>query len=287
VLPGSQPSAIEAVLAKGSSLTFFRICMMFSKAIKDLSGGIQLFHVWFYQAYHEISAKYKRTIFGSLWIVGSMVFMSIAFSLVSSALFGQNLADTLPYVMAGIMGFNLVGIIFGEAPEVYLSNAGIISNHAYPFTYYTLESVTKNFMIFFHNVIVLIIILVLVQKLAIPHWSIVIALPVVFLNLCTWGGLVSMLAARFRDIRFLLPYMATIVMFCTPIMFKADQLKGPRRLIVDLNPLYPFIEMLRAPLLGHAMPMQYWATALGITVAGIILWLVFFNAFRNRISFWV
>ena len=183
---------------------------MFSKAIKDLRGGIDLTHVWFYQAYHEISAKYKRTIFGSLWIVGSMVFMSIAFSIVSSALFGQNLADTVPYVMAGIMGFNLVGIIFGEAPEVFMSNAGIISNHAYPFTYYTFESVTKNFMVFFHNVVVLYIILALVQRLAIPHWSILLALPLVFINLFTWSSLVSMLSARFRDMRFFLPYLALL-----------------------------------------------------------------------------
>jgi ABC-type polysaccharide/polyol phosphate export permease len=260
---------------------------MFSKALKDLSKGIGLFHVWFYQAYHEISAKYKRTVFGSLWIVGSMVFMSIAFSIVSAALFGQNLADVVPYVMGGIMAFNLVGTIFGEAPEIYMSNAGIISNHAYPFTYYTFESVTKNFMIFAHNVVVLEIILLLLQKMAIPHWSILIALPLVFVNLFTWGGLVSMLSARFRDMRFLLPYLLTVIMFMTPIMYKVSQFNGPKKLIVELNPLYPFVEMLRSPLLGYAMPLQYWESALGVTVAGILLWLIFFNAFRSRISFWV
>lgn len=260
---------------------------MFSKALNDLSGGLKLSHVWFYQAYHEISAKYKRTVFGSLWIVGSMTFLSLAFALVSSALFHEDLHELLPYVMGGIMAFNLVGMVLTDAPETYLSNAGIISNHAYPFTYYTLEAVTKGFMIFAHNVVVLIIALLLVQALHVPHWSILIALPVVFLNLCTWGSLVSMMSARFRDLRFLLPYLTTVVMFATPIMYRVHQLEGPKKLIVTLNPIYPFIEMLRSPLLGHGMELQYWGTAAIVTFVGIVLWLIFFNMFRNRISFWV
>ncbi len=260
---------------------------MFSKAIKDLSGGIKLWHVWFYQAYHEISAKYKRTALGSLWIVGSMVFMSVAFSIVTGAVFGQNLKDTLPYVMGGIMAFNLVSIVLTECPEVYISNSGIISNHAYPFTYYTLESTTKNFMVFAHNLVVFEIILAACQRLAIPHWSILIALPMVYVNLFTWGSLSSMMSARFRDMRFLLPFLTTVVMFCTPIMFRVEQFTGPKKLIVDLNPIYPFIEMIRSPLLGHTMALQYWATAGGITLLGAFLWLIFFSTFRNRISFWV
>ena len=260
---------------------------MFSKAIKDLSGGLKLWHVWFYQAYHEISAKYKRTVLGSLWIVGSMVFLSIAFSIVTAAVFGQDLKDTLPYVMGGLMAFNMVSIVMTESPEVYLSNGGIISNHAYPFTYYTFESTTKNFMIFAHNLVVFEIILAICQRLAIPHWSILIALPVVFINMFTWGTLASMMSARFRDLRFLLPYLTTVIMFCSPIMFKVTQFTGLKKLIVDLNPVYPFIEMIRSPLMGQPMALQYWGTAAGITFLGILLWLIFFNAFRNRISFWV
>lgn len=260
---------------------------MFSKAINDLSAGINLWHVWFYQAYHEISAKYKRTIMGSLWIVGSMVFMSLAFALVTSAVFGQNLKDTLPYVMGGILSFNLIAVVLTESPEVYMTNSGIISNHAYPFSYYSLESAAKNFLIFAHNLVVFEIILVICQSLAVPHWSILIALPVVFLNMFTWGCLVSMMAARWRDLRYLLPFLTTVVMFCSPIMFKVSQFTGPRKLIIELNPFYPFMEMIRSPLLGKPMPMEFWEIAAGITVLGIVLWLVFFNAFRNRISFWV
>jgi len=142
-------------------------------------------------------------------------------------------------------------------------------------------------MIFAHNLVVFELLLVLVQRLVVPHWSILIALPLVYFNLLTWGALVSMASARFRDLRFLLPYLITVVMFCTPIMFKADQFVGKKKLLLTLNPLYPFVEMIRSPLLGVPMANEYWMTAIGITIAGAVLWLIFFNWLRGRISFWV
>ncbi len=216
-----------------------------------------------------------------------MVFMSIAFSLVASIINNQSLQDTLPYVTGGVMAFTLVGIVLNESPEVYIANSGIISNHAYPFTYYSFESVTKAMMIFAHNVVVFEIVLALVHRLAFPHWSIIAAIPLVYINLFTWGSLVSMASARFRDLRFLLPYLTTIFLFMTPIMYPADKFVGNKRLLLDFNPLYPFVEMLRSPLMGIPMALHYWYIAFGITLAGMLLWLVFFNSMRNRISFWV
>lgn len=260
---------------------------MFSRAIKDLSGGLSLSHVWLYQAYHEISSKYKRTMLGSLWITGSMVFTSISFAIVFGALFGQSLADNLPRIMGGLIGFYLIGHILTEAPEVYMSNSPIIRNHAYPFTYYSFEAVTRNFFVFLHNIVILEIILVIVQKWAIPHWSLLIGLPLVLFNMFTWGSLVSMLAARYRDLRFLLPYLSMPIQFLTPIMYTVDQLKGMKLLLVELNPFYPFVEMIRSPMLGTMMPMQYWPMALIITAVGALLWMFFFSIMRKRIAFWV
>jgi len=272
---------------------------MLSKAIDDLRRGWSLNHVWTYQANHEVSAKYKRTIFGPLWLCGSMIFMSLSFALVFGALWGQDLRETLPNIMAGILAYNTIAYILMEAPETYMMNSGIIRNHAYPFTYYTFEAVTKNIIQMAYNIIAFEAVMAIIQFLprsaksleidpvAIPHWSFVIGLPFVCLNMFTWGSLVSLLSSRFRDMRFLIPYISTVVMFMTPIMYKPKDLKGMQMLFVELNPLYPFVEMIRSPLRGHAMPMNLWPMALGVSAVGIVMWLIFFSAFRKRIPFWV
>jgi len=260
---------------------------MLSKALLDLQRGYKLSHVWTYQAYHDITAKYKRTALGSLWVAGQVIFTSLSFAIVFGALFGNSIQETLPYLMSGIVCYQAAGSVLTEAPEIYMSNSGIIKNHAYPFTYYSFEAVARNLILWAHNVLVLEIILVLLQRWSLPHWTLIIGLPIVAINMFTWGSLVSMVSSRYRDLRFLLPYLGGLIQFMTPIMWHPEQLKGMSGLLVTYNPFFPLVEMLRAPLLGTAMPIEYWKSALIVTVSGAILWLLFFSAHRKRIAFWV
>lgn len=260
---------------------------MFEKAIRDIVAGFGLWRVWLYQAYHDISAKYKRTALGSLWIAGAWVSTSLSFAIVFGALFGNDIRTTLPFLMGGILAFNLIAFVINEATEIYVGNSGIISNHAYPFSFYTAHSLARSLLLFFHNAIVYLISLMLLSALKIPHWSIVFGLIIVVFNMFTWGTVVGMLSARFRDLRFLLPYLSSIIQFMTPIMYNPDQLKGMKHIFVDFNPFYPFVEMLRSPLMGHAMNPKLWPMAIGVTIVGAIVWVAVFPPLRKRIAFWV
>ncbi len=260
---------------------------MYSKAFKDLKAAFSLWHVWFYQAYHVISAKYKRTALGSLWISGSMVATSVSLSIVFGGIFGQNLKDALPFIMAGILCFGFAGYPLVEGHETFLSNGSIIKNHAYPFTFYIMEGTTRNFFMFFHNLIVFYLAMFIVSAAKIPHWTIIPALLVAWIYMASWGTITAMMASRYRDLRFLLPYIGQLMTFITPVFWRADQLTGWRRLIVDLNPVYGILEIVRAPLLGNIPPPQAWLLASIAAGSGVILWLIFFPQLRRRIPFWV
>jgi ABC-type polysaccharide/polyol phosphate export permease len=260
---------------------------MINKSINDLKRSISLYHVWTHQAYHELSAKYKRTVLGPLWISSGMVANSLALSIVMGVIQGQNLQDALPYVMGGVMCFALVSIILTEAPETYMTSAGIIKNHPYPYSYYTLESVTRNFILFAHNLVVYFITMAILGKLTIPHWSILIAFPLIYVTCVTWCTLASMVAARFRDLRFMLPFLSQIIFFMTPCFWRADNVTGWRSILVYGNPFYGLMEITRSPLLGFSAPMIAWQLSVGALALGVALWLVMFGAFRGKIAFWV
>ena len=260
---------------------------MVSKAIDDLKKGMSLYRVWIHQAYHEISAKYKRTVLGSLWISGGMVSTSLALSIIMGGIQGQNLPDALPYVMAGILSFALTSYTLLEAPDAYMAASNIIKNHAYPFTYYTFESLTRIFLIFLHNCVAYAIVMAILLRLTVPHWSIIFGLIVVYMNSFVWGALSSMVASRFRDMRFLLPFMSQIVFFVTPVFWYPHNMKGWREHLVTFNPFYGLLEVVRSPIMGHAAPEQAWILALSSLGVGVVLWLLCFNAFRGKIAFWV
>lgn len=260
---------------------------MFAKANKDIVAGLKLYYVWVYQAYHDISAKYKRTVLGSLWISGGMVVMSVSLAILFGALFRQGIQESLPYTMAGIMVFGLISYVLNDGAEMFIHSGGIIKNHAYPFTYYAFHTICKQFFIFLHNIVVYWIATILIGAAAVPHWTIILGVLNALLFMFGWGMMFGMLASRYRDMRFLLPYIGTLLSMLTPIFWRAEHLPDNIRAIVNLNPFYQAIQLIRAPLLGQAPESNSWMIALSYTALGLMLWYFTFSAFRRRIPFWV
>jgi len=258
-----------------------------NKAIQDIIAGFKLYPVWLHQAYYFLSAKYKRTVLGSLWIAGNFVFYSLAIALIFGDLFNHSLKSFLPYVMLGTLGANLSLWVLHDAPELYMSSASIIRNHANPFTYFTYEEVARVTMLFLHNLVVFYIFMIFNGTLVIPHWTIIFGLPLVLLIMAFWGSLVGLAAARYRDLRFLLNSMSTMLFFLTPIYWHIEQLGPKHRWIAEFNPLYTMVTLIRDPLMGRAPANEFWSIALGLALSGFALWFAAFSAFRRRIPFWV
>jgi ABC-type polysaccharide/polyol phosphate export permease len=259
----------------------------FGKAFADLNAGARLYRVWVHQAYYGLSAKYKRTALGSLWISGGMVASSLSMAIVFGGIFQQDLKVALPLIMAGIICYSLAVFPLSEGPEAYISNAVIIVNHAYPFNYFIFESVCRAFFLFLHNIVVFYIAVALTGGLNATHWTIIPGLSLVLCSMFVWSNCAAMFAARFRDARFLLPFIGSLMFIVTPIFWPAEMLEGWRVALIHFNPLYGLVEVVRSPLIGKAPPPEAWTLAITSTALGVLAWLMFFPANRRRIPFWV
>ncbi|WP_172961185.1 ABC transporter permease [Asticcacaulis excentricus] len=257
-----------------------------NKALRDLIAGFNMHSIWLHQAYHTLSAKYKRTILGSLWIAGNFVFTSLAVSLVFGILFQQDLKELLPYAMLGNLAGSTCLWVITEAPELFVAHSSMIKNHAYPFTYFVFEGLARLFLLFGHNLVVFYIFMAANRTLAIPHWTIVPGLLLVLLVLFCWGLVIGQLSARFRDLRFLLPNLSTMLFFLTPIYWHVDMLRD-KQWIAEFNPLYNLVSLIREPLLGHAPSMGNWLHVGVAAVVGLIVTSIVFGLYRRRIPFWV
>ncbi len=122
--------------------------------------------------------------------------------------------------------------------------------------------------------------------LAIPHWSLIPGLLIVTLAMVSWGSVFGMIAARYRDLRFLLPSVSNLLFFLTPIYWHVDLL-GPKAWIATANPLYNLISILRQPLLGLTATDANWIYSSIVALVGVIAWFILFSLFRRRITFWV
>jgi ABC-type polysaccharide/polyol phosphate export permease len=99
--------------------------------------------------------------------------------------------------------------------------------------------------------------------------------------------LLAMIAARYRDISQLIKNLIQVVFFITPVMWNPSVLPANKLFFVWGNPIYPFIEMIRAPLLGNLPSLQIIVTSLGITLLTIMCSFIVFVRYRSRIIYWL
>ena len=95
------------------------------------------------------------------------------------------------------------------------------------------------------------------------------------------------LNARFRDAAHMATIFMQVAFYVTPVIFPADLLRARGlALIIDVNPLYHLLEVVREPLLnGHAAPtFSYVAVAVVLVILALVAGALI-QMYRRRIVF--
>lgn len=257
------------------------------RAVQDLRDGAGSIHVWPMLAWQEIRRRYRRSVLGPLWLTVSTAIMVGAMAPLYGKLFGQDLSIYFPYLTTSIVVWLLLSNLVTESCNAFISVDGLIKDVRLPFTVYILSVVWKNMLIFFHNFLIVLIVLIAFGNGV--EWRSLLALAglvVVAINGVWLGLLLGLLCARFRDIPQIVTSLVQIAMFLTPVLWPAQKL-GRHEWVAQWNPLFHFLELVRNPLLGKPIEMLTWMAVSAITVAGFGVTLLVFARFRRRIAYWL
>lgn len=204
-----------------------------------------------------------------------------------AGLFGQSIHDYLPYVAVGMIVFNLMTTIATEGSQVFIVSSRTILQTRAPLSIYVYQMVWRNILIFLHNMVIYILLLIFFPDLL--GVEILLAIPALILvvTLFFFGSLVvAALSARFRDVPPIVTSVMQIAFFLTPVFWKAESLRG-REIFVSLNPFYYLLEIVRLPLLGQVPSLSTWAAVILMNCVAAIIAFLFFARVRARIAYWV
>jgi ABC-type polysaccharide/polyol phosphate export permease len=81
--------------------------------------------------------------------------------------------------------------------------------------------------------------------------------------------------------------MMRFLLFFTPVFWIPDRSSHLRGLLVDLNPLYHFLTIVRDPILGHVPALNHYLVALGCAAVTTFAGLVVFGFMRKRVTIWL
>ena len=74
--------------------------------------------------------------------------------------------------------------------------------------------------------------------------------------------------------------------FFTPILWQVETLKN-RTYLAEMNPVFHWIEIIRAPLLGHLPSVSNYLWSLASLVVLFILATYYLGRYRSRIAYWL
>ena len=267
----------------------------FARAFTDLRLGWSQRELWLHLGWQDIKQKYRRSVLGPFWITIATGVMAVALGLLYSVILDQELSYFLPFLTVGLIIWGLIQGCIIDGSEVFITNEGLIKQLPSALSVHVYRLVWRQFLLLMHNMIIYVIIIAVFwssHDLSLASLMAIPALALLVINGVWVSLLFGIFATRFRDVAPLLASLVQLLFYVTPIVWSTKVItdrpgQENRAKIAELNPLYHYLDIVRAPLLGEQQQAYHWYIVLAITVVGWALALLAMRQFRARVPYWV
>ena len=270
-------------------VVFPKICQR-ELAWLDIKDGLKKWPIWLMLAYQDIKLRYRRSVLGPFWLTLSMAITVYSMGYLYAHLFHIDLTTYYPFLIAGMLTWTLLSSMITELTDTLVSFDGLIKQIKLPYSVHIHRVVSRNLIIFFHNILVIVPVWIIFHdhiKLNLYTLLLIPGLFFIYFNAISYGLILSMIGARYRDISQVIKSLVQVVFFVTPVLWSPQILSEHNRYIATWNPVYSFIELVRAPLLGQPPTSTNLLAVALVTLLGIGLSAKIFIRYRARIIYWL
>jgi ABC-type polysaccharide/polyol phosphate export permease len=254
----------------------------------DVISGMCAFDIWGRLGWRETKRRYRRTVFGPFWTTVSIALFVTTLGLVWSNLWNKDPKAYLPYLTAGMVCWVFFSSICTEGCAAFWHNDKLIKQLRISYTLLACVSVWRNVTVFLHNISIFILVCIYARlSVAWPTLLVIPGFALLCLNAVWLVALLAAVCARYRDMQQLVTNLLQITLFLTPIFWSTDQLTGRMRTLIEFNPLYHLIAIVRDPMLGRAPEPLHWIVAACLALAGWTAIVLVLTKFRHRIVYWL
>lgn len=245
--------------------------------------------LFFFLAWRDILVRYKQTVIGIAWSVIRPLLTMLVFVIV----FGRiaKLPDNgVPYpilVFTAMLPWQFFANALTDSSTSMLVNANMVSKVYFPRIIMPASSVVVacvDFLISF----ALLCLLMLIYRFS-PSINI-LALPLfvilAFITALGPGLLFASLNVKYRDFRYIVPFIVQIGLYISPVGFTSTVVPEQYRLLYNLNPMVGVIDGFRWAVCGAgSFPLYLPGLILSITISITFLALGVWNFRRTERTF--
>lgn len=238
---------------------------------KDLWRYRELFY---FLAWRDILVRYKQTTLGIAWALIRPLLTMIVFTIIFSKL-AKLPSGNIPYpllVLAAMLPWQFFASAVAESGNSLIGNANMISKVYFPRFVIPTSSVIVSFVDFLISG--MIIIAMMVWYGFTPDWHL-LALPflllLAFATALGAGLWVAALTVKYRDFRFISPFIVQLGLYVSPVGFSSDIVPEQWRLLYSLNPMVGIIDGFRWSLLAGETSLYLPGLLISIGLALLLL----------------
>lgn len=255
-------------------------------SIGKLFNGKELWtfrELFYFFTWRDIKIKYKQTALGFLWaVLQPLMMMFVLTFFVGRAM--NVPSQSLPYpvfVYSGLIIWNTFSFGLTNASASMVNNSAIIKKIYFPRVIIPLSSILVALFDFCMAFIVFIGLLIYFkQPVSLDAlWCWPLALFFCVVATLGPGCLFSALTVKYRDFRYVIPFVVQLLFFVSPIIYPVSFIKYPAlQYAVSLSPVYAAIELFRYPLLDSpVMHSNLLMASGGSGILFLILGLIYFR----------
>lgn len=241
---------------------------------RDLWRYRELFQVL---AGRDVAVRYKQTVIGIVWAVMRPFLTMLIFTIIFSRIAKLPSEGEAPYalmVLAGLLPWTFFSTALGDASLSLVTNSNLISKVYFPRLIIPTATIVVSFVDLLISFVILVAMMVwyrfapTVNILALPLFVIL-----AFLTSLGPGLWITALNVKYRDFRYIIPFMLQFGLYVSPVGFSSTAVPEQWRLLYSLNPMVGVIDGFRWCILGGNSHI-YWPSLVSTAVITVFfLWL--------------
>lgn len=257
--------------------------------LKDVLSGFSRYSLVFMLGWQDVLQRYRRSALGPFWLTISMGVMIGSIGFVFGQIFNAPMKEFLPFLAVGLILWSFISTVITDGCTGFISAEQIIKQVPMPLFVHILRIIWRNMLILFHNMIIFpITLLIFGRSLEFSSVVAIFGLLLLVINLAWVSLTLGVLCARYRDLPQMISSALQVLFYLTPIIWMPSLLPDRAGMyLLDLNPIYHLLAIVREPLLGGTPTALNWQISIGMAVIGWSVTIAFYGRYKRRIAYWL
>ena len=241
--------------------------------------------LFFFLVWRDIKVRYKQTVLGATWAILQPILTMIIFSVIFGKLAGLP-SDGVPYpifTFAALLPWQLFSFALTNSSNSLVNEKNLITKVYFPRIIIPTSSIVAGLLDFLIALVIFLFLMVF-YKITIT-WRLLLIPAFVLIAILTAlsvGLWMTTLNVKYRDIRYVIPFLTQVWLYATPIAYSSSLIPEKWMWLYSLNPMVGVVDGFRWMMFGQeAQFPAYFFISLIVVVILLVTGFLYFKKLKT------